>query len=314
MKYWNCVNIPGKTNNEGVSNPPSPEIENYTTPPAAVVGVIEPTNTNETHQSSDGVLSAEYVNMVNVAFGKTSSDSSSCEIIEDTVDTESSSDDESKGFVVEVESFTKPESEPEPTYVSPDEVDITDYVDNTTEDNPTQTMPIDKENLLSNIFGTVAIDGDNNCGVVYSPMDITTVPASTSVETTEYNLDDNQLTDVVETLNGYEEKYFKEIPIVHISNRFLRSITKEVYRAHQDAVEKYEDPDLMDPLFLLYPLTTEDPYLAMGKFWDIVTKKISDDEEWSSTITKSATEYDEYMRELAEEDEDTDAEDSESNE
>lgn len=275
MKYWECINIPGKTNNEGVSEAPSPEIENYTTPPAAVVGVIEPTNTDVSSEEC----------------------------------TVSSNDDESKGFVVEVESFTKTESE-EPIYVSADEVNITDYVDSTTEDNnPTQTMPIDKEHLLSNIFGAAC--DDNNCGISYSPMDIPTVPAS---GTAEYNLDDGQLTDVIETLNGYEEKYFKEIPIVHISNRFLRSITKEVYRAHQDAVEKYEDPDLMDPLFLLYPLTTEDPYLAMGKFWDIVTKKISGDEEWSSTITKSATEYDEYMRELAEEDEDTDAVDDESNE
>lgn len=307
MKYWECINIPGKTNNEGVSDTPSPEIENYTTPPAAVVGVIEPTNTDETHQSNDGVLSEEYINMVNAAFGKTSSDSSSCEMIEDT------NDDESKESIDEVVSFTK--TEPEQTYVSADDVDITDYVDSTTEDsNPTQTMPIDKEHLLSNILAGY----DNNCGISYSPMDIPMVPGS-SVEITEYNLDDNQLTKVIEALNRYEEKYFKEIPIVHISNRFLRSITKEVYRAHQDAVEKYEDPDLMDPLFLLYPLTTEDPYLAMGKFWDIVTKKISGDDEWSSIITKSASEYDEYMRELAEEEddevcEDTDAVNGESKE
>jgi hypothetical protein len=57
----------------------------------------------------------------------------------------------------------------------------------------------------------------------------------------------------------------------------------------------------MDPLFLLYPLTTEDPYMAMGKFWSIVTEKISNNRSWTSAISKSVEEYDEYVKMEAEE-------------
>ena len=109
--------------------------------------------------------------------------------------------------------------------------------------------------------------------------------------------------------NNYEEKYFKEIPIKHISKRCLCNITKDVYRAHQDAVEKYEAPELMDPIFLLYPLTTEDPYMAMGKFWDIVMTKILDDRDWQEVIDHSVKEYDDYMEQLAEEENEDEDED-----
>ena len=128
-----------------------------------------------------------------------------------------------------------------------------------------------------------------------------------------YTLEPDKLEKVIETLNEYEEKYFKEIPIAHLSNRFLRNITKDVYRAHQDAVEKYEAPALMDPIFLLYPLTCEDPYMAMGKFWDIVTTMIFDNPAWESAMNQSVKEYDEYMAQLAEEEE-ADEEESENDE
>lgn len=228
-----------------------------------------------------------------------------------------------------------PEEADAAKYMTADEVDYSAYENNTVdfedvpEFNPDEDNPIvddetpaeeekkeesiNKADLLAGIYGNGAVDVETLAETIAEKAaDKVVEKAVEAAEPPEpvYTLEPDQLEKVIETLNEYEEKYFKEIPIAHLSNRFLRNITKDVYRAHQDAVEKYEAPALMDPIFLLYPLTCDDPYMAMGKFWDIVMTKILDDSEWQNAVEHSVKEYDEYMEQLAE-DEDEDGEETE---
>jgi hypothetical protein len=164
----------------------------------------------------------------------------------------------------------------------------------------------DKNALLESIFS----NGGEELASSIAEKVVEKVVETPEPAEVEYALDEEKYGEIIDTLNKYEEEYFKEIPIKHISNRFLRNISKDVFRAHENAVIKYEDPPLMDPIFLLYPLTTEDPYMAMGKFWSIVTEKISNNRSWTSAISKSVEEYEEYMRmEAEEEDDDADEDD-----
>jgi len=229
-----------------------------------------------------------------------------------------------------------PEEADAAKYMTADEVDYSAYDDsvdfedvpefNPDEDNPIVDVetPIEEEkkeesinkaDLLAGIYGNGGVDVEALAETIAEKAaDKVVEKAVEAAEPPEpvYTLEPDQLEKVIETLNKYEEEYFKEIPIAHLSNRFLRNITKDVYRAHQDAVEKYEAPALMDPIFLLYPLTCDDPYMAMGKFWDIVMTRILDDRDWQEAIDNSVKEYDEYMAQLAEDEEEEEvAEESE---
>ena len=236
-----------------------------------------------------------------------------------------------------------PEEADAAKYMTADEVDYSAYENNTVdfedvpEFNPDEDNPIvdvetpaeeekkeesiNKADLLAGIYGNGGVDVETLAETIAEKAaDKVVEKAVEAAEPPEpvYTLEPDQLEKIIETLNKYEEEYFKEIPIAHLSNRFLRNITKDVYRAHQDAVEKYEAPALMDPIFLLYPLTCEDPYMAMGKFWDIVMTKILDDRDWQEVIDHSVKDYDEYMDQLAEdeeaENEEADEEESENDE
>lgn len=317
MKYWECINVPGMTDAEGVqtSTPSDTGVH------VAVIGNIEPSvhemlmkSNDKPSQPQEGILSEEYVTIVNNAFGiGINAEQTQIEVVPEEIDEEES---------LEVETVETSQEESAAKYVSSDEVDISNYDidvgipdniiyqpidrESAKPQNPEESVvPINKDIILSNILEAGCVGSEITADDFKPEYDKTTYD-----EPPQYSLDEKKLTDVIESLNRYEEKYFKEIPIKHISNRFLRNITKEVYIAHQDAVDKYEDPDLMDPIFLLYPLTTEDPYMAMGKFWNIVTSKISENPEWRDVIAKSIKDYDEYMQMLDEEDD----EDDESNE
>jgi hypothetical protein len=333
MKYWDCINVPGKTDVEGAktSAPSSeetdvPEVENTD-------GAVEITYNHE-YVDNDKVneLSDEYKKIFNQAFNKG----------EVKVDSVPGTDAVSVSVPTDLPVTTEktPEEIDALKYVSADEVDISQFdtdgkfevpeVDKAPDDmilevsNPTEDTVMvtetrvpengedaseksfDKNALLESIFS----NGGEELASSIAEKVVEKVVETPEPAEVEYALDEEKYGEIIDTLNKYEEEYFKEIPIKHISNRFLRNISKDVFRAHENAVIKYEDPPLMDPIFLLYPLTTEDPYMAMGKFWSIVTEKISNNRSWTSAISKSVEEYEEYMRmEAEEEDDDADEDD-----
>jgi hypothetical protein len=342
MKYWDCINVPGKTDVEGAKTSAPSSEETH----VLAVGNIEPSMTDVvTKAAEEGIsithsneyvdnekvneLSDEYKKIFNQAFNKG-------EVKVDPVPgTDAVSVSVPANLPVTTEK-TPEEPDAKQGYVSVDEVDVSQFdtdgefevpevdkgpddmileVSHPTEDTVMVTetrvpensedvseQSFDKNALLESIFS-------NGGEELVTSVAEKVVEPSEPTEV-EYVLDEKKYGEIIDTLNKYEEEYFKEIPIKHISNRFLRNISKAVFRAHEDAVIKYEDPPLMDPIFLLYPLTTEDPYMAMGKFWSIVTEKISNNRSWTSAISKSVEEYEEYMRmEAEEEDDDADEDD-----
>ena len=323
MKFWDCINVPGKTDVEGAKTSAPSSEETH----VLAVGNIEPSMTdvvtktaeegisiayNSEYVDNDKVneLSDEYKKIFNQAFNKG----------EVKVDPVPGTDAVSVSVPANLPVTTEktPEEIDALKYVSADDVDMSDYdidADFETSDEETITdtehitpengedvseKSFDKNALLESIFS----NGGEELATSIAEKVVEKVVETPEPAEVEYVLDEEKYGEIIDTLNKYEEEYFKEIPIKHISNRFLRNISKAVFRAHEDAVIKYEDPPLMDPIFLLYPLTTEDPYMAMGKFWSIVTEKISNNRSWTSAISKSVEEYEEYMRMEAEEEDD----------
>lgn len=343
MKYWDCINVPGMTNAEDAkTSAPSADDHAVEVGTVLDVGGTSPSVTEtlkgEITTSSDTV-SPEYVAMLNNAIGKgdvfvepvagTEGYSVSLKV-----------PDNPSGLIVndnpvplykDAVYVRSPEEADAAKYMTADEVDPSEYdlsseydgdfdvnaesekideaLKDATESESVEEIDgesLSKEDLLAGIYGNGGVDVEALAETIAErAADKVVEKAVEAAEPSEpvYTLDPSQLENIIESLIKYEEEYFKEIPIAHLSKRFLRNITKDVYRAHQDAVDKYEAPALMDPIFLLYPLTCEDPYMAMGKFWDIVTTKIMDDPTWEKAVEDSVVEYDKYMAEL-EEDED----------
>lgn len=345
MKYWDCINVPGMTNAEGAdvlaSSADDHAVEVGTVLDVGGTSLSVTETLKDEVTTSSGTVSPEYVAMLNNAIGKGDI------FVEPVAGTDGYSvslkvPDNPSGLIVndnpvplyeDTAYVRSPEEADAAKYMTADEVDYSaydsaaDFEDipefNPDEDNPIvdaetpveeekKEESINKEDLLAGIYGNGGVDVEALAETIAEKAaDKVVEKAVEAAEPPEpvYTLEPDQLEKVIETLNKYEEEYFKEIPIAHLSNRFLRNITKDVYRAHQDAVEKYEAPALMDPLFLLYPLTCDDPYMAMGKFWDIVMTRILDDRDWQETIDHSVKEYDEYMAQLAEDEEESEEED-----
>lgn len=374
MKYWECINVPGKTGvvvSDDVANASSDE-SNYTSPvlkceeltPEEMKRIAETVHNQGNRKvepmppmfSNEKVdeLSDEYKRVFNQAFNKgvvkidsTPADSQTAETISGLIVKTDNTGAEIKSvssvvFVAQGETDDdQPSEENDNKYISVDEVDESNY-DNTGEfevpdlthltppddsdieiSHPTEnTIMITetfhktennqldkdsiKESLLAGIFGDV---GEQIADKVVDKL-AEKVPEPEVVEVEvepEYSLDEKQLNDVVETFNRYEREYFGELTPEHFSTRFLRNIPKHVYRAHQDCVDKYEAPDILDPLFFMYIMLTEDPYFAMGKFINIIRNKLKSDKTWSDAVDNLEIEYDEYVADFADEDEEDDA-------
>lgn len=327
MKYWECINVPGKTGvvvSDDVENTSSEE-SNYISPvleceeltPEEMKKIAETVHNqgNRIVEPMPPMFSSdEYKRVFNQAFNKG----------EVKIDSVPGTDAVSVSVPADLPVTTEnPSEENDNKYISVDEVDESNY-DNTGEfevpdltpsddseieiSHPAENNQLDKdsikESLLAGIFGNV---GEQIADKVVDKL-AEKVPEPEVVEVEpEYSLDEKQLNDVVETFNRYEREYFGELTPEHFSTRFLRNIPKHVYRAHQDCVDKYEAPDILDPLFFMYIMLTEDPYFAMGKFINIIRNKLNTDKTWSDAVDNLEIEYDEYVADFADEDEEDDA-------
>ncbi|MBR5296984.1 MAG: hypothetical protein IKU29_03840 [Parabacteroides sp.] len=382
MKYWECINVPGKTGvvvsddvfstSSDESNYISPVLECKELTPEEKKEIVETVRDRGNnivepmpHMFSNEKVddfSEEYKRVFNQAFNRgvvkinsvPGTDGVSVSVPTDSQTTETISglmvktdntgteikDVSSVVFVArgETDDDDHPSEENDNKYISVDEVDESNY-DNTGEfEVPDLTLPDDskieishptentimitetfpktennqldkdsiKESLLAGIFGNVGEEIADK--VVDKLAEKVSEPEVVEVEVEpEYSLDEKQLNDVVETFNRYEREYFGELTPEHFSTRFLRNIPKHVYRAHQDCVDKYEAPDILDPLFFMYIMLTEDPYFAMGKFINIIRNKLKSDKTWSDAVDNLEIEYDEYIADFAEENEEDDA-------
>lgn len=318
MKYWNCINIPYVIRN-AFGIPSAFEdvevVEESTTDTDTDTETIEDVDVIEVEEvepvevADENVISQEYADIIskyiNVPMLNQTIQSSAVKV-EDVPDNTEHADENVK------------ESLPEGTFddtecVEKDEVIVTDTVadnesevevsENTTADTTTSTLsesiptPLSHDDLLSGIRNE-SYDEESSETEEY------TDEVETDEEEDSDLLNDSQLENIINTLNKYETELFEDIPLCDekMSERFMRRITKTVYGAHFDATEKYEDPPILDPILLMYPLFTENPYEAMGKFWDVIISKVtSEDKEWSDAITNSVINYDEQLSSSEEE-------------
>ena len=321
MKFWECINIPGMTNVDVSSEDAKTSAPSLADATVLSVGNVEPDmkeaikkaveETEPVQVAANDVMSQSYLNMRAAAFGTTPTAVPEETTVEETVeDTE----------------YTPEELDAKQGYVSVDEVDFSRYdtdgkfevpevdeapddmvleVSNPTEDTvmvtETRAPAIDNEKLLASIL----TPSDNEIVVNENPVPLTTEEVETPTETEQkpqYNLTAEELENVIDTINRYEETYFKGIiPAYDFSKKFLMNIPRAVYVAHIDVVEKYEYPDIMDPLFYLYILISKFPRDAMGMFINILTGLMNNNPDWCDIAADESKKYAEYIENFPEE-------------
>ena len=321
MKFWECINIPGMTNVDVSSEDAKTSAPSLADATVLSVGNVEPDmkeaikkaveETEPVQVAANDVMSQSYLNMRAAAFGTTPTAVPEETTVEETVeDTE----------------YTPEELDAKQGYVSVDEVDFSQYdtdgkfevpevdeapddmvleVSNPTEDTvmvtETRAPAIDNEKLLASIL----TPSDNEIVVNENPVSLTTEEVETPTETEQkpqYNLTAEELENVIDTINRYEETYFKGIiPAYDFSKKFLMNIPRAVYVAHIDVVEKYEYPDIMDPLFYLYILISKFPRDAMGMFINILTGLMNNNPDWCDIAADESKKYAEYIENFPEE-------------
>lgn len=316
MKYWECINVPGKTNVEGATTiAPSVDVVGVDNVEIVDVGYSAEMSSEKYPSFSDSYLNIVQstlgisVESNNNIYKYATPDSPKTPAEEDALKYISADDVDYSAYnvsVTETDSSTYDAGD-----VSTTVPDITTGEDNKIIDVPVDEVissipeatpsQINASDILSGIFAN-----SSSLDAIAESVADRVVEKVIEPPEPEFALTDEQFEDIVETLNKYEADYFSDIPIAHISKRFLKNITKEIYKAHVAATVKYEAPPLMDPVFLLYPLTTEDPYMALGKFWSIFMDYAlaPGDSGWCDIIDKSAKEYDEYIKDISEVDDD----------
>ena len=321
MKFWECINIPGMTNVDVSSEDAKTSAPSLADATVLSVGNVEPDmkeaikkaveEAEPVQVAANDVMSQSYLNMRAAAFGTTPTS-----VPEETTVEETAEDTE----------YTPEELDAKQGYVSVDEVDFSQYdtdgkfevpevdeapddmvleVSNPTEDTvmvtETRAPAIDNEKLLASIL----TPSDNEIVVNENPVSLTTEEVDTPTETeqkSQYNLTAEELENVIDTINRYEETYFKGIiPAYDFSKKFLMNIPRAVYVAHIDVVEKYEYPDIMDPLFYLYILISKFPRDAMGMFINILTGLMNNNPDWCDIAADESKKYAEYIENFPEE-------------
>lgn len=321
MKFWECINIPGMTNVDVSSEDAKTSAPSLADATVLSVGNVEPDmkeaikkaveEAEPVQVAANDVMSQSYLDMRAAAFGTTPT-----AVPEETTVEETAEDTE----------YTPEELDAKQGYVSVDEVDFSQYdtdgkfevpevdeapddmvleVSHPTEDTvmvtETRAPAIDNEKLLASIL----TPGDNEIVVNENPVSLTTEEVDTPTETeqkSQYNLTAEELENVIDTINRYEETYFKGIiPAYDFSKKFLMNIPRAVYIAHIDVVEKYEYPDIMDPLFYLYILISKFPRDAMGMFINILTGLMNNNPDWCDIAADESKKYAEYIANFPEE-------------
>lgn len=317
MKFWECINIPGMTNVVVSSEDAKTSAPSLADATVLSVGNVEPDMIEAVKKAAEeaepvqvvanNVMSQSYLDMRAAAFGTTPTTVPEETTVEDT-------------------EYTPEELDAKQGYVSVDEVDISQFdtdgnfevpeVDEAPDDvvlevsHPTEdtvmvtetTAPaIDSDKLLASIL----TPDDNEIVVNENPVPLTTEEVEKPVETEQkpqYNLTAEELENVIDTINRYEETYFKGIiPAYDFSKKFLMNIPRAVYVAHIDVVEKYEYPDIMDPLFYLYILISKFPRDAMGMFINILTGLMNNNPDWCDIAADESKKYAEYIANFPEE-------------
>lgn len=104
-------------------------------------------------------------------------------------------------------------------------------------------------------------------------------------------LDDDQITEVLNTMLAFQDEYFSATPLnSELVEKFVWNIPKDIYKTHS-YVKDHELPDAMDPIYWFYLFCMRNPQEAMGKFLVQAINSMSDED--FEQISQDADEYDE---------------------
>ena len=104
-------------------------------------------------------------------------------------------------------------------------------------------------------------------------------------------LDDDQITEVLNTMLAFQDKYFSATPLnSELVEKFVWNIPKDIYKTHS-YVKDHGLPDAMDPIYWFYLFCMRNPQEAMGKFLVQAINSTSDED--FEEISQDADEYDE---------------------
>ena len=106
-------------------------------------------------------------------------------------------------------------------------------------------------------------------------------------------LSDDEVADIMTYLVNLQNTYFQDIPLASDQIKaFVFNVPSHVYDGMRDAIDR-EDPDVMNPIMMMYVAFIDDSGISMGKYLEII-RKLLDDEKTKTYIEESAKKYDTY--------------------
>lgn len=149
---------------------------------------------------------------------------------------------------------------------------------------------------VSPVHNICSADTNNIMSFLKEIAEKTNVEAPKSV--TDTILNDKQINDILDYLWYLQKTYFHEIPLSNkLCQQFIWNIPKEVYKCF--CVAKQCKEDVFNPITYLYIFCVDEPQYRVGRFVDIINKKLIT--PYLSLITKTVA--DEIDGESDEEDE-----------
>jgi hypothetical protein len=165
----------------------------------------------------------------------------------------------------------------------------------------------DKNDILNKISSEISgleerlkesqTSGDTGDIASYAPnIDIANIiknsePQEAPPEYENNELDDDQITEVLNTMLAFQDKYFSATPLNNeLVQKFVWNIPKDVYKMHSYVKDRWM-PDAMDPIYWFYLFCMKNPQEAMGKFLVQAINSMSDKD--FEEISQNADEYDE---------------------
>lgn len=82
-------------------------------------------------------------------------------------------------------------------------------------------------------------------------------------------LNDDEVDDILGYILQFRDEYFPNIPLSpDIVKQFLWNAPRDIVRGMRNAQTHPDQPDILNPVMFLYPLLMQDPYGAIGLYWN----------------------------------------------
>lgn len=163
-------------------------------------------------------------------------------------------------------------------------------------DKPIVLSEVDKKDILNKISDEFkalkeSIKEDQKANL--SDIIKSSEPQEAPSEFNNTELNDDEITDVLNTMLEYQDKYFSATPLNgELVQSFVWNIPKEIYKTHLYVKHRWL-PDGMDPIYWFYMFCMKNPEQAIGKYIVEAINSITESDKDLEEISQAADEYDE---------------------